>query len=65
MFGNYSYAKILVVKNELELITFQGHEVKHKLKLFNFVDMKKERTHYDRAFKENAIKLSFERKNNF
>ncbi len=30
-----------------------------------FVDMKKERTHYDRAFKENAIKLSFERKNNF
>ncbi len=25
--------------------------------------MKKQRTHYDKAFKENAVKLSFERKN--
>jgi transposase len=25
--------------------------------------MRKERTHYDRAFKENAVKLSFERTN--
>ena len=25
--------------------------------------MRKERTHYDRAFKENAVKLSFERSN--
>ncbi len=25
--------------------------------------MKKERTYYDKAFKENAVKLSFERKN--
>ena len=24
--------------------------------------MKKQRTHYDKAFKENAVKLSFERK---
>jgi transposase len=25
--------------------------------------MRKQRTHYDKAFKENAVKLSFERKN--
>ena len=25
--------------------------------------MRKERTHYDKSFKENAVKLSFERKN--
>jgi len=25
--------------------------------------MRNERTHYDRAFKENAVKLSFERSN--
>ena len=25
--------------------------------------MRKQRTHYDKAFKDNAVKLSFERKN--
>jgi transposase len=38
-----------------------GHEVKHKCLILCI--MRKQRTHYDKAFKENAVKLSFERSN--
>ena len=38
-----------------------GHGVKHKSLLLCI--MKKQRLHFDKAFKENAVKLSLERKN--
>ena len=45
----------------MELLTYPGHRVKHK-SLF-LCNMRKQRTHFDKAFKENAVKLSLERKN--
>jgi len=36
-------------------------KVKHKK--LTFVEYEKQRTHYDKAFKENAVKLSLDRKN--
>lgn len=45
----------------MELLTLPGHRVKHR-RLF-LCNMKKQRTHYDKAFKENAVKLGLERKN--
>lgn len=38
-----------------------GHGVKHKSLIL--CNMRKQRTHYGKAFKENAVKLSLERKN--
>ena len=45
----------------MELLTLPGHRGKHK-RLF-LCNMRKQRTHFDKAFKENAVKLSLERKN--
>jgi len=45
----------------MELLTLPGHRVKHK-RLYLCI-MRKQRTHFDKAFKENAFKLSLERKN--
>ena len=52
---------ICTIIYSMELLTLPGHIVKHK-RLF-LCNMRKQRTHFDKAFKENAVKLSLERKN--
>ena len=52
---------IIPARKGLELLTQLGHKVKHKSLLLRI--MRKQRMHFDKAFKENAVKLSLERKN--